>query len=211
MQLTKYEHACFCIEKEGRTVVVDPGVFTTDFTAPESVVAIVITHHHPDHFDPEHIDAIMEENPTATIIGPADVTNELSRYDTKTVHGGDSFALHGFDFDFYGEDHAVIHPDIPKIKNVGVLIEDRVYYPGDAWTVPDKSVDTLALPIGAPWLKVSDAVEFMKTVGARLTFPTHDAILNSYGRQVYDRILESFSEQAGTEYQRIDDQTIEIE
>lgn len=211
MELTKYEHACFTVEKDTKVIIVDPGSFTTDLAVPENVVAIIITHDHGDHFNPEQIADIIAKNPTALIIGPQEVTTQLSTYETRTVHGGDSFTVEGFDLDFYGDDHAVIHADMPTAQNVGVLIEDRVYYPGDSFTMPEKSVDTLALPIAAPWMKIEDAIEFMKSVGARYTFPTHDAILSSTGKNVADSMISSFAEAAGTEYKRIDGETIEIE
>lgn len=211
MELTKYEHACFTVEKNGHVIVVDPGNLTSDFTVPDNVVAVVITHKHSDHCDDEHIELIMESNPTAVIIGPVEVTRQFSQYDTHPVKGGDSFAIHGFDLDFYGDDHATIATNIPPIKNVGVLIEDRLYYPGDSFTVPEKSVDTLALPIAAPWLKISEAIDFMNTVSARMTFPTHDGVLSAAGWNIYDRLLESSAETAGTIYQRLDGQTIAIE
>jgi L-ascorbate metabolism protein UlaG (beta-lactamase superfamily) len=100
---------------------------------------------------------------------------------------------------------------VPKGQNVGVLIEDRIYFPGDSFTLPEKSVDTLALPVAGPWLKTEEAVEFMKTVGARFTFPTHDAVLSTQGKAVTDNILGGFAEAAGIEYRRIDGETIEIE
>jgi len=211
MELTKYEHACFTLHKEGKTVIVDPGSFTHDVTVPNDVAVIVITHSHQDHFDTEHIDMIIAKNPTATILAPLEVTSQLTQYTTRAVQGGDSFALEGFDFDFYGDMHATIAKEIPRIANVGVLIEDRVYYPGDAFTIPDKSVDTLALPVAAPWLKISESIEFMRAVGARLTFPTHDAILSGTGISVVDSMIEPFAEAAGTTYRRIDGQTLEIE
>lgn len=211
MELTKYEHACFTVEKNGSMIVVDPGNLTTDFSAPETVVAIIMTHQHADHCDNEHIDAIMEDNPTAVIIGPVEVTRQFPQYDTRPVKGGDSFALHGFDLDFYGDEHAVIYPDLPHIHNVGVLIEDRLFYPGDALTIPEKSVDVLALPIGAPWLKVSEAIDYMKVIAARMTFPTHDATLSAFGQKIYDDMIESYADAAHTLYQRLDGQSIEIE
>jgi len=91
------------------------------------------------------------------------------------------------------------------------LIDERVYFPGDSFTVPEKSVDVLALPVAAPWLKISETIEFMKTIGARLTFPTHDAILSTAGKSVVDSIVGSFANAAGTNYQRINGETIEIE
>jgi len=211
MELTKYEHACFTVEKDGKVIVVDPGGFTTDFMVPEHVVAVVITHEHGDHLDTDFLSEIVSKNPGTVIIGPEEVTTKLGKFETRTVHGGDSFALEGFDLDFYGDRHATIHKDIPVVQNVGVLIEDRLYYPGDSFTMPEKSVDTLALPVAAPWMKAEEAIEFMKAVGARFTFPTHDAILSSAGKQIIDNLLGRFAEAAGTEYRRIDGETIEIE
>lgn len=211
MELTKYEHACFTVEKDGKCIVIDPGSFTTDLSISENIIAIIITHDHGDHFNEEQIAQIIAKNPTALVIGPGEVTSQLRGYETRTVHGGDSFAVEGFDLDFYGDEHAVIHPDAPVTQNVGVLIEDRIYYPGDSFTMPEKSVDTLALPVAAPWLRIDDAVEFMKSIGARFTFPTHDAILSLAGKQVVDGMLGQFAEAAGTEYRRIDGKTIEIE
>jgi L-ascorbate metabolism protein UlaG (beta-lactamase superfamily) len=212
MELTKFEHACFTVEKDGKVIVVDPGRYTTDFIVPENpVVAIIITHEHGDHLDTDIIQEIVDANHSVVIIGPEEVTAKLSKFETRTVHGGDSFAQDGFDLDFYGDDHAQIHKNIPLAQNVGILIEDRLYYPGDSFTMPEKSVDTLALPVAAPWLKISESIEFMKAVGARFTFPTHDAVLSVQGKAIVDGLFERFAEAAGTEYRRIDGETIEIE
>ena len=211
MKLTKYEHACFAVEKDGKTIIIDPGTFTSDLVIPNSVVAVIVTHDHGDHFNSDLLKAIIDKNPTAMIIGPSEVTAKLATFETKTVHGGDSFAVEGIDLDFYGGEHALIHPHIPLAENIGVLIDERVYFPGDSFTVPEKSVDVLALPVAAPWLKISETIEFMKTIGARLTFPTHDAILSTAGKSVVDSIVGSFANAAGTNYQRINGETIEIE
>ena len=211
MELTKYEHACFTLEKDGKCLVIDPGSLTTDLSISENIIAVIVTHDHADHFSEKLLAEIISKNPTALIIGPEEVTSKLSSYDTRTVHGGDSFAVEGFDLDFYGDAHAVIHPDVPVGQNVGVLVEDRLYYPGDSFTIPEKSVDTLALPIAAPWLKVDEAVEFMKSISARFSFPTHDAVLSTAGKQIIDSMVGHFAEEIGIEYKRIDGATIEIE
>jgi L-ascorbate metabolism protein UlaG (beta-lactamase superfamily) len=211
MKLTNYEHACFTVEKEGKVIVVDPGSFTTDFVVPEHVVAIIVTHAHGDHLDMDLISEIIDKNPHAVIIGTEEVTAKLSKYETHTVHGGDGFAIEGFDLDFYGDDHARIHRDVPKGQNIGVLIEDRVYFPGDSFTMPEKEVDILALPVAGPWMKDEEAIDFMKAVGARFTFPTHDAVLSAGGKSVADSTIGGFAEAAGTEYRRIDGETIEID
>lgn len=90
MKLTKYEHACFTVEKDGQLLVVDPGNFTTDFIAPEHVVAVVITHEHADHFDHEQIEAIIDKNPNAVVVGPVDITSKIEAFNTKAVAAGES-------------------------------------------------------------------------------------------------------------------------
>lgn len=211
MEITKFEHACLTVEKEGKTIVIDPGDFTTDFIMPADVVAIIITHEHGDHHSDKHIAAIAEANPEVLIIGPEDATKKLKNYKTHTVANGEYLELEGFNIDFYGGKHKVIHPKMPKAQNIGVLIDNQLYYPGDSFSVPNKSVDILALPVSAPWLKLSEAIDFMQTIGANLTFPTHDALLSEAGKSVTDKIVGEFAKAAGTIYRRIDNESITLE
>lgn len=211
MKLTKYEHACFVIEKDDRSIVVDPGELTSDLTIPDNVVAIVITHQHADHFDPAHIAAIVADNPKTLIVGPSDVVAQLNSYETRAVKGGDNFTVEGIELEFFGDAHQPVHAARPVVQNVGVLIDERVYYPGDSFTVPEKSVDVLALPIGAPWLKLSEAIDFMIAVSPRFAFPTHDGVLSRDGQGFSDANVKSFADTDGIEYERIDGETIEVQ
>lgn len=211
MKLTKYEHACFVVEKDDKSIVVDPGELTSDLTIPHNVSAVVITHQHPDHFDPTHIAAIVADNPKALIIGPADVVKQLGGYETRAVKGGDNFTVEGIELEFFGDTHQPVHAARPVVQNVGVLIDERVYYPGDSFTVPEKSVDVLALPIGAPWLKLSEAIDFMIAVSPRFAFPTHDGVLSRDGQGFSDANVKSFADTDGIEYERIDSETIEVQ
>jgi len=204
MKLTKYEHACFTVEKDGQVLVVDPGGFTSDFIAPEHVVGIVITHEHADHFDQEQITAIIDKNPDAIIVGHGEVLKQIEVFTTKTVDAGETFELGPFKLEFFGGEHAVIHPSMPPVANLGVMINDLLYYPGDSFTLPGKPVDVLALPVAAPWLKISEAMDFLTAVKPRLAFPTHDAILSKVGRSLPDRMLPGFAESYGGTYQRIE-------
>lgn len=69
-----------------------------------------------------------------------------------------------------------IDPSIPTIANLGIMINNRIYYPGDSFALPDRPVELLALPVSAPWMKVSEAVAFANAVQPAKIFPTHDAI-----------------------------------
>ena len=209
LQLTKYEHACFTVAKDGQLLVVDPGSFTTDFIAPERVVGVVITHDHLDHYDPEIVAAIMDKNPDAMIVAHASITDSIEVFQSLTVEPGDSLSLGPFELEFFGGEHAPISEGVTLPANLGVMIDDLLYYPGDSFVTPDnRTVDTLALPIAAPWLKVSETIEFLRAVHPRAAFPTHDAILSSSGQALLDRMLAAAATQANISYARISEQTI---
>jgi len=208
MKITKYEHACFTVENDGNVLVVDPGAYTTDFVAPENVVGVVLTHMHEDHFDKDLVAQIVDKNPGVIIIAPADVVAQIEVFETRTVIGGDSVSLPGFELDFFGSEHAFIYEHSHVADNVGVLINDLIYYPGDSFTVPEKPVDTLALPVAAPWLKTAEVIDFALAIKPRFIFPTHDAILSNTGKDLSDQVVPRLVD--GVDYQRIDGQTIDV-
>lgn len=209
LQLTKYEHACFTIEKDGQLLVVDPGSYTTDFIAPDDVTGIILTHDHADHYDHELVAAIVDKNPDALIVGHASLIDSIEAFPTLAVEPGESLSLGPFELEFFGGEHAPIAEGVPTPANLGVMINDLLYYPGDSLTVPeDRYVDTLALPVAAPWLKLSETIEFLQAVHPHTAFPTHDAILSSAGQSLVDRMITPAAEKVDTHYVRITELTI---
>jgi L-ascorbate metabolism protein UlaG (beta-lactamase superfamily) len=206
MQLTKYEHACFTLEKDEQMLVVDPGEFSSDFISPEHVIGVVITHEHDDHFDGERLSAIIDKNPEAIIIAPQAVIAKIEAFQTKEAIPGETIHLGPFVLEFFGGTHATIHPSFPVVDNIGVLINDLVYYPGDSLTLPGKSVDTLAIPAAAPWLKISEVMDFLSAIRPRLVFPTHDAILSTAGKEISDAHLQAAASKINVTYQRLTEQ-----
>lgn len=204
MKLTKYEHACFTLEKAGKLLIVDPGAYTTDLGAPENVVAIVVTHNHADHFDPNALGAIIAHNPDAVIYAPHDVTEQLGEtLPNQAVSAGEHLDATPFSLEFFGGKHATIHPDLPHPINLGVMIDDRLYYPGDSYTNPAKPVEILALPTAAPWMKMEEAFDFLMEIKPRLAFPTHDALSSDIGKSMPDNMMPMFAEKVGATYQRL--------
>lgn len=205
MELIKYQHACFTVEQDDQILIVDPGEFSADFIAPDRVVGVVITHTHSDHFDHDQLAAIMDKNPDAVIVSHSEVTEKIEVFTTKTVVAGDVLEVGAFRLEFFGGEHAQIYPTIPPIANLGVMINELLYYPGDSFTLPEKPVDTLALPAAAPWMKASEAMDFLTAVNPRLAFPTHDAILSIEGKEIADNLLGMTAQQSGTEYKRLEE------
>ncbi len=52
MRITKFGHACVRLEHDGRSIVLDPGMFTEP-EAVDGAGAVLITHEHPDHYQPD--------------------------------------------------------------------------------------------------------------------------------------------------------------
>ena len=199
MKLTKFEHACFTITKDDQTVVVDPGSWSADFVPTTDIVAVVITHEHADHFFEAQLEKIAEKNPAAVVVAHESITANVTVLPTKSAEVGETVTVGPFSLTFYGGGHAAIYDGYPQIANLGVLINDAVYYPGDSFALPEKQVDVLALPVSAPWMKLSESMDFCKEVNARLVFPTHDAILSDAGKLVVDKLLGGVASQ----YQRL--------
>lgn len=203
MKLTKYQHACFTVEDDEQLIVVDPGGFSTDFIAPEHVVAVVVTHVHGDHFDSEQLAAIIDKNPEAVIVGHPEVLAQIETFTKKVVEAGEVFEIGPFKLQFFGGEHATIHPSVPPVANLGILVNDLLYYPGDSFTVPNASVDTLALPAAGPWMKISEAIDFYTEINPRFAFPTHDAVLSEVGQEIADNWLGGVAQTIGSEYRRL--------
>ncbi|MFC9386581.1 MBL fold metallo-hydrolase [Streptomyces venezuelae] len=203
MKLTKKSHACVRLEKDGRTLVIDPGNFTEEDAALGADV-LLVTHEHPDHFDEGRLRAALEADPAAELWTLRSVADRISAAFPGRVHTvghGDSFTAAGFDVQVHGELHAVIHPDIPRITNVGYLVDDgAVFHPGDALTVPDHAVDTLLLPVMAPWSKISEVIDYVRELGPRRAYDIHDALLTDLARPIYDRQIGALG---GTDHQRL--------
>ncbi len=98
MKLTKKSHACVRLEKDGQTLVLDPGGFSEEDAA-LGADAILVTHEHPDHFDELRLRAAMEDNPAAAIWTLKSVADKISAAFPGRVHTvghGDTFTAAGF-------------------------------------------------------------------------------------------------------------------
>ncbi|MCS5718877.1 MBL fold metallo-hydrolase [Herbiconiux sp. CPCC 205763] len=201
MRLTKFEHAALLLEQSGKKLFVDPGSLTTPITSASDTVAVVITHEHADHWTPDQLNRILEVSPDAVIYGPEGVVLAASGFDVTRVDPGDTVEAGPFTLRFFGGVHALIHSTIPLVDNVGVLINDVLYYPGDSFAVPEGvDVDMLAVPAGAPWLKIGEAMDYVLEVKPKRAFPTHEMVLSVAGKSIANDRLAWATAQGGGEF-----------
>ncbi|UAJ81093.1 MBL fold metallo-hydrolase [Leifsonia sp. ZF2019] len=198
MRLTKFEHAALLLEDSGKKLFVDPGSFTTPVTDAANTVAVVITHEHADHWTPEQLKRVLDLSPDARIFAPEGVARAAADFDVTVVHAGETVEAGPFSLRFFGGVHAVIHSSIPTVDNVGVLINDELYYAGDSFTIPDGvEVDMLAAPAGAPWMKVAEVMDYVLAVKPKRSFAVHEMVLSRAGKDLSNARIGWATEQNG--------------
>lgn len=205
MQLTKLGHSCVRIAADGKTLVIDPGIFSEDF-ALDDADAVLFTHEHPDHLDRDKLGAALNARSTLHVWTNHQLARQLAEEfpgRVTAVSAGEQFEAAGFTVRAHGSDHAVIRDAIPVIANTGFII-DGVFHPGDAFTVPTEPVETLLLPLNAPWAKLSETVEQLAQIAPGRVHPIHDGLLTQAGLTVYGGHAEQVSTEAGATFQRLE-------
>lgn len=201
MQLTKYSHSCVRLDDGGRALAVDPGVFSEVTAALDGASAVLITHEHPDHVNVDELRAAATRNDQLRIWAPRPVADALRLGDQVVeVEAGQAFDAAGFAVRTFGGQHALIHATIPVVPNVGYLIEDAVYHPGDSLIVPPVPVQLLLAPIHAPWSKTAEVIDFVVAVRAPRVVGIHDALLTDVGRSVVEGHVERIGAEHGSSY-----------
>jgi L-ascorbate metabolism protein UlaG (beta-lactamase superfamily) len=205
MRLTKFGHACIRVEGPGGTLVIDPGGLSED-AAIEGADAVLITHEHYDHFVEGRLRAAAALNPALEIWTVAAVADLLSGLgpQVRVVGDGDRFTTAGFAVEAHGSRHAQLHPDIPVVANTGFLVEESLFHPGDALTVPDRPVKTLMVPVHAPWSCIGDLIDWVREISPERAFAVHDGALNAFGIAVVDGLLGEYGPGMGATYRRLE-------
>lgn len=210
MKLTKYTHACVRLEKEGGVLVLDPGMFSETAEALSGAQAVLVTHEHADHLDTKAVVGALEGDKDLVLYAPEGVASQLRGEATgaaeriHTVEPGSSFQAAGFEIRSFGGQHALIHPQIPLVANIGFLVDQNVYHPGDSFIIPDGiKVQTLLVPLHAPWSKSAEVVDFVIGVRAPRAFQIHDGLLNDNGLGIVEGHVKRIGAKYGTDYRHL--------
>ena len=175
-----------------KRILIDPGCYSIEQHDKIADVDIVlITHEHPDHLHIESLKALVKRSPDIKVITNVTVGEILVKegIEHDVMEHGDSVDIKGIHIEGFGEKHAQMHSSIPQSLNVGFFIENKFFFPGDAFTDPLKQVDVLALPVSGPWMKLSDAIDYALKLKPRISFPVHDAIRFGSAHILPEKIL----------------------
>lgn len=197
MTITKFGHCCLLLEIAEKRILVDPGQFSTEQNFLTEIDIILITHEHADHYHSESIIEILKNNPKATVVTNASVSRLLNDHDVtvRILEGCAGAKICGVEIVAFDGVHVEIFENFGIVQNTGYLVAEKFFFPGDAYTVPNKNVDVLALPVAGPWCKVSDSINYAKKVSPRVVIPVHDATLSDIGKSVtyphFSRVLSN--------------------
>jgi L-ascorbate metabolism protein UlaG (beta-lactamase superfamily) len=199
VRFLKYSHACVRIESDAAVLVIDPGALSEP-AALDGVDAVLITHEHFDHVDVDMLADALAKRPLATVHTNESVAAKLTDLTgvVTTVRTGQAFEAAGMRISAHGGWHAEIHPDIPRVPNLGYLVEDLLYHPGDSFDVPESLVGSdlpaLFVPVSGPWLKMAESVAFVRTIRPQRVYALHDSLLNDAGLTVTDANLSRLAQ-----------------
>jgi L-ascorbate metabolism protein UlaG (beta-lactamase superfamily) len=198
VKVTSLGHACLRVEVGGAQVLIDPGVFSPGFEEQSGLDAVLITHQHADHLDPQRIGALIAGNPSATVLCEAACVEILAGLGVEgtALAQGQTYDLGGVTVTGVGSTHAEIYREIPRIGNVGMLLradgEPSLLHPGDSYARAPEGVDLLAVPLSAPWSALKETIDFVRAVSPGRLFPVHDGTLSAPGRGMYVGQLSAF-------------------
>ena len=196
MQITHLGHAAVLVETDAARILIDPGNFSDAWHGLTDLDAILVTHKHPDHLDPEQLPALVAANPAAKLYVEPSIDDQPS---ASPLSPDQQVAVGDVLITAVGGQHAVIHRDIPRLGNVGYVLRSEgqptLFHPGDALDTTPDGVDILAVPAYGPWAAMKETIDFVRAVGALEGFPIHDELLSDRGRGL---ILNRVNEMTGT-------------
>lgn len=200
MNITKFDHSTFYIEKDGRGLLFDPVEYTTNLPEFTNLDAVIITHKHGDHFQPEVLQKILAVNPGIQIFTTSDNVGDLP--DAVVAKPGNKLEAGIFSLEFFGSgNHAPIYNGEIPCENIGVVVDGKIVNPGDSFDIPNLAeILVLLVPISAPWLKIEESIKYIEALRPKIVINAHDGLLSDMGLNISNNWLSQKAATVGVEY-----------
>lgn len=202
LEITFIGHGSLMFTFAGKVIDVDPFGKLGDYSLLPKADLILITHEHPDHYDPK---ALSQARTASTMV----VANEAA---AKKIEGA-FFLQNGEEKTFYGikieavPAYNIVHlrdtgePFHPKGAGNGYILtfdSKRVYVAGDTENIPEmkslKDIDIAFLPMNLPYTMTPEMVaDAAKAFKPKVLYPYH------YGQTDPARLVALLQGEAGIE------------
>ncbi len=174
MKITKYAQSCLLIEINNKNILMDPGNYGLDLNNLKDVDIILITHKHEDHCYIEAIKTIIKS--CKPLILTNKEVNELLKENgisSEILDVGKSKQIDGISIKAIKGKHG-LPPNKIIPEDIGFLINDDIYHPGDTVNFEGKpSANIVLVPIAGPELNVETAVQFVSDIKCKIAIPIH--------------------------------------
>lgn len=183
--LTPFEHASLMLTLDGQNILIDPVGGADRYAAAGPLAAVLVTHEHGDHFDPEVLAAVVTDG-VALVVNPA-VAEKLPedlRTRATVMKNGDSGEIAGIPIEAVPAYN--ITPERtqyhPQGRDNGYVLTSaehgRIYIAGDTEATPEfmaqPDIALAFVPMNLPYtMSIEQAVEGVAAMGPRLVIPYH--------------------------------------
>lgn len=175
MKITKYPQSCLIVEHNGKRLCIDPGGLVAAKFKTEDLLpldAILYTHEHSDHVDPDLLKALLQ-NSKIPVIANQSTRNLLGDLVTQVVADGQEFDAAGVKIAAKELPHCLLPDGSEGPQNTGYVIDGAFFHPGDGIELKDFHIDAAAVPIAGPDISPKDVYQFIKDLGCKTVIPIH--------------------------------------
>ena len=202
MKIKKIGHCCLLINTNNLTILTDPGAFSDAQNSIRGIDIVLITHEHADHFHIDSLKEVIKNNPEVLVITNSSVSKKLEEQNIshEVIEGTARSIVKNISIEALDGKHEEIFEEIGQVQNTGYLIDNQLFYPGDSFSLPNKEVSILALPVAGPWCKIPDAIRYALLVKPKKAFPVHDGMLQKDRIGGAHKITEKVLNENGIEF-----------
>jgi L-ascorbate metabolism protein UlaG (beta-lactamase superfamily) len=172
MKITRYFQSCLLVEEDNVRILIDPSGQEKDRMSKFGELdAVLYTHEHADHFDADMAQTFVEAGIAPVYANTS--TAKLIKASKTVVKNGQELQIKGVKIKVLELPHCLMPDGSKGPLNVGFLINDKLFHPGDGKELAGLKVQILAVPMLGPDVSIKDACDFAKQVSMATAIPIH--------------------------------------